>query len=127
MTNVDYGTVNLMQLMAMIYEQTPVTEFIDPVLGMKMIVFAKISPKRSFSIQSVPRDAGLSLFWMRVINTQLTGDEIRMGNPDPNKTRGLPEVIEMKKGQDFSGLEEYGAAKIADLMAPHIPEHCASS
>jgi hypothetical protein len=42
-----------------------VPEFIDPVLGMKMIVFAKISPKRSFSIQSVPRDAGLSLFWMR--------------------------------------------------------------
>ncbi len=42
-----------------------VPKFIDPVLGMKMIVFVKISPKRSFSIQSVPRDAGLSLFWMR--------------------------------------------------------------
>ena len=43
----------------------PVPEFIDPVLGMKMIVFAKISLKRSFSIQFVPRDPGLSLFWMR--------------------------------------------------------------
>jgi hypothetical protein len=27
-----------------------VPEFIDPVLGVKMIVFAKTSPKRSFSI-----------------------------------------------------------------------------
>jgi hypothetical protein len=42
-----------------------VPEFIDPVLGMKMIVFMKTSRKRSFSIQSVPRDAGISLFWMR--------------------------------------------------------------
>ena len=42
-----------------------VPEFIEPVLGAKMIVFAKISPIRSFSIQSVPRDAGFSLFWMR--------------------------------------------------------------
>jgi hypothetical protein len=41
---------------------TAVPEFIDPVLGMKMIVFAKISLKRSFSIQFVPRDPGLSLF-----------------------------------------------------------------
>jgi hypothetical protein len=42
-----------------------VPEFIDPVLGMKTLVFAKICPKRSFSIQSVPRDAGFSLYWMR--------------------------------------------------------------
>jgi hypothetical protein len=42
---------------------TAVPEFIDPVLGMKMIVFAKISLNRSFSIQFVPRDLGLSLFW----------------------------------------------------------------
>ncbi len=40
-------------------------EFIDPVLGMKMIVFAKIRLKRSFSIQFVPRDPGLSLFRKR--------------------------------------------------------------
>jgi hypothetical protein len=40
-------------------------EFIDPVLGMKMIVFVKIRPKRWYSIQSVPRDAGFRLFWMR--------------------------------------------------------------
>jgi hypothetical protein len=40
-------------------------EFIDPVLEVKMIVFAKTSPKHSFSIQSVPIDASLSLFWMR--------------------------------------------------------------
>jgi hypothetical protein len=40
-------------------------EFIDPVLGVNMIVFAKISPKRSFSIQSAPIDAGLGLFWTR--------------------------------------------------------------
>jgi hypothetical protein len=50
-------------------ESTPhtstVPEFIDPVLGVKMIVFAKLSPKRSFSFQSVLRDAGLRLFWMR--------------------------------------------------------------
>ncbi len=39
-------------------------DFIDPVLGMKMLVFVKTCPKRSFSIQSVPRDAGFSLFWM---------------------------------------------------------------
>ncbi len=32
---------------------------------MKMIVFVKTSTKRSFTIQSVPRDAGISLFWMR--------------------------------------------------------------
>ncbi len=31
-----------------------VPEFIDPVLAVKMIVFAKTSLKRSFSIQSVP-------------------------------------------------------------------------
>ncbi len=31
-----------------------VPEFIEPVLGAKMIVFAKISPIRSFSIQSCP-------------------------------------------------------------------------
>ncbi len=43
----------------------PVPEFIDPVLGVKMIVFVKISPKRSDSIESVPRDASLSLFWIR--------------------------------------------------------------
>ncbi len=43
----------------------PVPEFIDPVLVVKMIVFAKISPKRSFSNQSVPIEAGLSLFWKR--------------------------------------------------------------
>jgi hypothetical protein len=42
-----------------------VPEFIDRVLGMKMIVFGKTSSKRSFSIQSVPRDVGISLFWMR--------------------------------------------------------------
>ncbi len=30
--------------------RTPVPEFIDPVLGMKMIVFAKTRPNRSFSI-----------------------------------------------------------------------------
>jgi hypothetical protein len=48
-----------------ILDPNPVPEFIDPVLSMKMIVFTKISPKRSFSIQSVPRDAALSLFWMR--------------------------------------------------------------
>jgi hypothetical protein len=42
-----------------------VPEFIDPVLGMKTLVFAKTCAKRSFSIQSVPRDAGFSLFWMR--------------------------------------------------------------
>ncbi len=42
-------------------------EFIDPVLGMKTLVFAKICPKRSFSIQSVPIDAGFSLFWMRSV------------------------------------------------------------
>jgi ferredoxin-like protein FixX len=42
-----------------------VPEFIDPVLGMKMIVFAKTSSKRSFSIQSVPRDVGVGVFWMR--------------------------------------------------------------
>ncbi len=46
-------------------DPSPVPEFIDPVLGVKMIVFAKISPKRSFSIQSVPIDAGLGLFWTR--------------------------------------------------------------
>jgi hypothetical protein len=46
--------------------KTPVPEFIDPVLGMKTLVFAKTCPKRSFSIQSVPRDAGFSLFWMRL-------------------------------------------------------------
>jgi hypothetical protein len=38
----------------------PVPEFKDPVLGVKMIVFVKISPK-----PEVPRDASLSLFWMR--------------------------------------------------------------
>jgi hypothetical protein len=43
----------------------PVPEFIDPVLGMKMIVFAKTSSIRWFSIQYVPRDAGPCLFWMR--------------------------------------------------------------
>ena len=43
----------------------PVPEFIDPVLAVKMIVFAKLSPKRSFSFQSVPIVAGLRLFWMR--------------------------------------------------------------
>jgi hypothetical protein len=37
----------------------------NPVLGMKTLVFAKTCAKRSFSIQSVPRDAGFSLFWMR--------------------------------------------------------------
>ncbi len=42
-----------------------VPEFIDPVLGVKMIVFVKISPKCSYSIQSVPTDASLSLFWKR--------------------------------------------------------------
>jgi hypothetical protein len=42
-------------------------EFIEPVLGAKMIVFAKISPIRLFTIQSVPRDAGFSLFWMRSV------------------------------------------------------------
>ena len=42
-----------------------VPEFIDPVLGVKMIVFAKTGPKGSVSIQSVPRDAGFSLFWTR--------------------------------------------------------------
>ncbi len=46
-------------------KECSVPEFIDPVLSMKMIVFAKISLKRSFSIQFVPRDPGLSLFWMR--------------------------------------------------------------
>jgi hypothetical protein len=30
--------------------QIPVPEFIDPVLGMKVIVFTKTSPKRSFVI-----------------------------------------------------------------------------
>jgi hypothetical protein len=43
----------------------PVPEFIDPVMGVKMIVFMETSPKRSFLIESVPRDAGVSLFWMR--------------------------------------------------------------
>ncbi len=43
----------------------PVPEFIDRVLGMKMIVLAKSSSKRSVSIQSVPRDIGISLFWTR--------------------------------------------------------------
>jgi hypothetical protein len=43
----------------------PMPEFIDPVLAVKMIVFAKLSPKRSFSFQSVLRDTGLRLFWMR--------------------------------------------------------------
>jgi hypothetical protein len=42
-----------------------VPEFIDPVLGMKMLVFAKTCGNRSFSFQSVPREAGFSLFWMR--------------------------------------------------------------
>ncbi len=46
---------------------TTVPEFIDPVLGVKMIVFVKLSPKRSFSVQSVPRDAGPSLFWRRSV------------------------------------------------------------
>ncbi len=32
---------------------------------MKTLVFTKTCPKRLFSIQSVPRDAGFSLFWMR--------------------------------------------------------------
>jgi hypothetical protein len=45
----------------------PVPEFIDPVLGVKMIVFVNISPKRSFSIQSVPIDTGLGLFWTRSV------------------------------------------------------------
>ncbi len=49
----------------MVSDIPTVPEFIDPVLGMKMIVFMKTSLKRSFSIQSVPRDAGISLFWMR--------------------------------------------------------------
>jgi hypothetical protein len=44
-----------------------VPEFIDPVLGVKMVVYAKTSPKRTFSIQFVPRDASLSLFWMRLV------------------------------------------------------------
>jgi hypothetical protein len=44
-----------------------VPEFIDPVLDVKMTIFAKTSPKRSFSIQSVPRDADLRLFWMRTV------------------------------------------------------------
>ncbi len=41
--------------------------FIDPVLGMKTLVFAKTCAKRSFSIQSVPRDSGFRLFWMRSV------------------------------------------------------------
>ncbi|MFN9979829.1 MAG: hypothetical protein ACK53Y_07945, partial [bacterium] len=40
----------------------PVPEFIDQVLGMKMIVFVTIRPKRSYSIQSVPRDAVSACF-----------------------------------------------------------------
>ena len=32
-----------------------------------MIVFVKIRPKRWYSIQSVPRDAGFRLFWMRSV------------------------------------------------------------
>ncbi len=44
----------------------PMPEFIDPVLDVKMIIFAKTSSKRSFSIQSVPRDVGNSLFWTRI-------------------------------------------------------------
>jgi len=45
--------------------KSSVPEFIDQVLGVKMIVFAKTSPNRSFSIYSVPRNAGLGLIWMR--------------------------------------------------------------
>ncbi len=33
---------------------SPVPEFIDPVLGMKMIVFAKISPNRCFQSNPYP-------------------------------------------------------------------------
>jgi hypothetical protein len=47
------------------YVLSPLPEFIDPVLAVKIIVFAKLSPKCSFSFQSVPRDTGLRLFWMR--------------------------------------------------------------
>jgi hypothetical protein len=36
-----------------------VPEFIDPVLGLKMIVFTKTSKQRSFSVQSLLRDAGI--------------------------------------------------------------------
>ncbi len=48
-------------------------EFIDPVLGMKMLVFAKTCGNRSFSIQSVPREAGFSLFWMRSEAVDMNG------------------------------------------------------
>ncbi len=58
---------------------SPVPEFIDPVLAVKMIVFAKLSPKRSFSFQSVPRDAGLRLFWMRSFSGSFQILELRRG------------------------------------------------
>jgi hypothetical protein len=54
---VQSGPIQYVQLYMM-----PVPEFIDPVLGMKMIVFVKIRPKRSYSIQSVPRDAVSACF-----------------------------------------------------------------
>jgi hypothetical protein len=57
---------NRYMLQTQLYVSRTVPEFIDPVLGMKTLVFAKTCPKRSFSIQSVPRDAGFSLFWMRL-------------------------------------------------------------
>jgi hypothetical protein len=48
-----------------LHELRSVPEFIDPDLGMKTSIFVKNSPKRSFSYQFLPRDALISMFWMR--------------------------------------------------------------